>query len=59
MSRTFFFSGLFPSPHAPGGWIRGMIFLLILLASRHNNTTQLGLLIFLSSKVQVGLITSS
>jgi hypothetical protein len=53
--RLFSFSGLF-IPHAPVGSVKGMFF-LISLAS-HNNTIQLGLLFF-SSKVQVGLITSS
>jgi hypothetical protein len=35
MSRPFFLlRSSFPSPHAPVGWVRGMIFFLILLASR-------------------------
>jgi hypothetical protein len=46
MSRPFFFSGLFPSPHAPVGWVRVMIFSLILLASRPQQYNPIGLAYF-------------
>jgi hypothetical protein len=36
----------FPSPHAPVGWVRGMIFFLILLASRPQQYNPIGFAYF-------------
>jgi hypothetical protein len=43
---AFFSHVFFPSPHAQVGWVRGMIFFLILLASRPQQYNPIGLAYF-------------
>jgi hypothetical protein len=46
MSRPFSSQVFFPSPHALVGWVRGMMFFLILLASRPQQYNPIGLAYF-------------